>query len=208
MDLTVCIATFGDPSWRELAMSRAVPSAQALRLPIVYVHAETLHEARNEALAAVETEWVVHLDADDELEPPFVDAMRDHSADLRAPAVRYVRPSWTPGKAEIPKVAGHKHACSADCLRHGNWLVVGTVARTQLLRDVGGWRDWPVYEDYELWLRCWLAGASIEPVPRAVYRAHVRPDSRNRGPAIETRNRIHHEILLANGLPGLDGIAA
>jgi hypothetical protein len=44
----------------------------------------------------------------------------------------------------------------------GNWLVIGCVARTDLLREVGGFRDFPVYEDWDLWLRCWLAGATFE----------------------------------------------
>jgi hypothetical protein len=105
----------------------------------------------------------------------------------------------------MPRVAGHTHthACAAGCLTEGNWLVIGALARAELLRQIGGWRDWPVYEDWDLWLRCHLAGASIEAIPAAVYRAHVRPDSRNRAAPLEQRLTTHRAIEAANGLlPG------
>lgn len=196
MDVTVAVATYGDESWVDLAQ-RAVASARALDVPVIHIHGATLHDARNAALAQVDTDWVCHLDGDDELEPGFFDHMDQGSADLRAPAVRYVRD----GRARsprMPRVAGHRHACAADCLPEGNWLVVGTVARTQLLRDVGGWRDFEWSEDWDLWLRCHLAGATVEAVPAAVYRAHVRPDSRNRAPSRETRLAWHRRIYEAN----------
>lgn len=198
MDVSVVVATFGDQCWVDLAEKRAVPSAEALGVPVVHVHAATLHDARNLGLARVGTEWVCHLDADDELEPGYVDAMSRGSADVRAPSVHYVYAQGVPTRPYVPKVAGHSHDCTADCLPEGNWLVVGSVARTELLRDVGGWRDWPCYEDWDLWLRCYLAGVSIEPVPDAVYRAHARADSRNRGPSQAFKNRVHQQIHAAN----------
>jgi len=79
-------------------------------------------------------------------------------------------------------------------LKDGNWLIVGSVVRTELLRRAGGWWDYPVYEDWSLWLRCYLLGASAEPVPRAIYRAHARPGSRNRAPSAAEKNRVHWAI--------------
>lgn len=201
-DVTIVVATFGDPVWRTLAAQRAVPSALALDLPVVQAHADTLHDARNQGLAQVGTEWVAHLDADDELERSWLltlDVAERTSCDLVAPAVRYVRPGWTGATPGVPRVAGHDHDCTADCLPEGNWLVIGTLARTQLLVDVGGWRDWPVYEDWDLWLRCWKdGGALIEAAPQAVYRAHVSQGSRNRGPSQDVKNRAHRAIHQAN----------
>lgn len=196
MDLTVVVATFGAQEWQELAKTRAVPSAEA-QTQVVQVHGATLHDARNQGLALVETEWVVFLDADDELEPGYVEALAQGTADLRAPAVRYVS-STTWRSPRMPRVAGHRHDCTADCLPDGNWLVVGTAVRTDLVCEVGGWRDWACYEDWDLWLRCWQAGATIEAIPDAIYRAHVRPDSRNRAPAMELKNRVHRAIVAAN----------
>lgn len=195
MELTVCVATFGDAHWAELARTRAMPSAAEQGVRVVHRHGRTLAEARNECLRLVHTEWVCHLDADDELEPGYVEAMARGSADLRAPAVTYVRPNGQGTAPYIPKVAGHRHDCEAECLREGNWLVIGTAVRTELLRRAGGWWEEPAYEDWSTWLRCWLAGGTIEAVPEAVYRAYVRPDSRNRGLSMDFKNRVHHQII-------------
>lgn len=201
MDVTIVVATFGDRSWVDLAESRAIPSAELLGCPVVHVHAATLHEARNAAVAAVQTEWVVHLDADDELEPGYIDAMATGTADLRAPSVRYMVRN-RPDPLRMPKVAGHAHNCTADCLSEGNWLVVGTAVRAEMVRAVGGWRDFDWSEDWDLWLRCHLAGATVEAIPAAVYRAHVRPDSRNRAPDKAARVAAHQAIYEANfGVP-------
>jgi len=199
VDCTIVVATYGEESWVDLAHTRAIPSAMAFGLPIVHMHADTLHGARNTGLEQVRTEWVCHLDADDELEPGFFAAMSRAAADLRAPAVRYVR-AGRPRAATMPRVAGHAHACDAGCLIDGNWLVVGTVVRADQVREVGGWRDFPWSEDWDLWLRCHLAGATIEAVPSGVYCAHVRPDSRNRAPSRETKLAVHQAIARANGL--------
>lgn len=200
MDVTVAICTFGGSEWQQLAHERAFPSAHALDVPIVEVHADTLHDARNRALDLIDTEWICYLDADDELEAGYFDHMARGTADLRAPSVRYVKNRHQP-TPRMPRVAGHQHPCTADCLEWGNWLVIGTLAPVALLREVGGWRDFPWSEDWDLWVRCWLAGATIEAIPKAVYRAHVRSDSRNRGIDPTSRLRAHQAIAAANGLP-------
>lgn len=200
-EVTIAVATFGHPSWTELAQRRALPSARAQGVPVVYEHAETLHDARNGALAQVNTRWVIHLDADDELEPGYVEAMLAGTADVRAPRVRYVRPGiGEPEPRRVP-VAGHTHDCVADCLVWGNWLVVGSMVRAQLVRDVGGWRDYAWSEDWDLWLRCHLAGATFESIDAAIYRAHVRWRSRNRSQSRAARLAAHRAIAEANGVP-------
>jgi len=198
VDVTIAVATFGGHEWVELAEARAIPSAERLGVPVVHVHADTLHDARNGALEQVETEWVVHLDADDELAPTYLDMLARGTADLRAPSVAYVRNGLVP-PPYVPKVAGHHHPqCSAECLVDGNWIVVGALVRAQMVRDVGGWRDFEWSEDWDLWIRCWQAGATIEALPKAVYRAHVRPDSRNRGLDRAGRVAAHRAIYEAN----------
>lgn len=197
-DVTVAVATYGDGEWVEMARTRALPSALALGVPVVYEHGESLHEARNAALARVDTEWVIHLDADDELEPGFVDALARGSADVRAPSVRYVKPNGRSFDPYVPRVAGHQHDCTADCLPDGNWLVCGSAVRAQMLRDIGGWRDFPWSEDWDVWLRCWKAGATFEAIPDAVYRAFVNRQSRNRAPDQAFRNEAHRAIHRAN----------
>lgn len=199
MDVTVCVGTFGDRSWIDLAERRAIPSAEAQGVPVVHEHGKTLARARNAALRDVATELVVFLDADDELEPGYIQAMLAGAADLRVPMVRYVHNN-RPRGAAFPRVAGHHHDCTAECVASGdgNWLVVGTAARTQAMRDAGGWQEWMCYEDYDLWMRMILRGATVERIPAAVYRAHVNPQSRNRAPAMTDKNAVHRAINQAN----------
>lgn len=108
----------------------------------------------------------------------------------------------------IPQVWGHDHDCRADCLAWGNWIVIGAPVRTALLqRNCWGDRDvrfggWPVYEDWPFWVDCWQRGARIQRVPEAIYRAHVRPESRNRG-AMDAAGKLeaHRDIAREKGLP-------
>lgn len=199
--MTICVATFGAGTWRDLAFRRAIPSAEKQGVPVVYRHAATLAAARNQALAQVDTEWVVHLDADDELTDGYVAAMLASTGDVRVPATarphprmrgRYLRPPahW--------KVRGHLHQCHAGCLPFGDWVPVGAMAPAELLRAVGGWRDWAMFEDWDLWLRCHTAGATFEPSP-AVYVNHLTPRSRNHPADLTIKTDTHRAIAAANG---------
>ena len=180
VDLTCVIATYGEKKWQTLAFDRAVPSAVSQAHVYQIHHGDNLAASRNRGLRRVRTEWVMFCDADDELAIGYVDAMSQGTADVRGPMACYVDDD---GNEQMwqPRVAGHEHDCEGDCLTEGNWLLIGSVVRTELLREVGGFRDFPVYEDWDLWARCYKAGATFELIRDAVYRAYVRPESRNRG---------------------------
>lgn len=221
MDATVIVPLFGDiDRWAPIAQ-RAVRSALDNDWPALVVQGDTLADARNRGLDLAATEWVVMLDADDQLEPGFADRMADRLAvapdtDVLVPSVRYVREHDSIGQLPcIPKVWGHEHDCSPDCLAWGNWIVIGAPVRTRLLcggDERTGWAlppwppirfdRWPVYEDWPFWVDCWQRGARFERVPEAVYRAHVRPESRNRGSATpDAKLETHRDIARARGLP-------
>lgn len=193
MDVTIVIATYGAREWLDLGTRRAVPSAFEQGVPVVYVHGLTLHGARNAGLAQVQSEHVVFLDADDELAPGYCETLASGTADLRVPAVQYVA-GGRPRAPYVPKVAGHTHDCIGECFQHGNFAVIGTMARTELLREAGGFEDFAWSEDWALWARCWKAGATVETIADAVYIAHVNPESRNRAPSPQERNAAHWAI--------------
>lgn len=200
-DVTLCVATYGDNEYADLAQRHAIPSARATGAPWVHVHTTTggIHEARNACLDQVKTEWVAYIDSDDELEPGYLQAAMAVNGDVRVPYVRYVTPGTPEPEPIMPKVAGHRHVCRPQCLRHGNWIIIGAVTRTALMREVGGWRDYG-WEDWDLWLRCHLSGATIQTAPGAVYRANIRPGSRGRYTAEESL-RHHRAVAAANGVP-------
>jgi len=193
-DFTVVVATYGDRSWAELG-ERAATSAES-QAPVIHIHGDNLHQARNDGLAAVNTEYTIFLDGDDELEPGYVEAMAQGTADVRAPLVQLCRDGIAVRKMFMPKVHGHQHVCTPDCLLEGGWIVIGGAARTELLRSVGGFDDYPIYEDWALWLKCYRAGATFEAITGAVYRQHLRRDSRNHaGVAWQGRHYWHQRIL-------------
>ncbi len=195
MDVTIAIASHGTPEWLQLGTRRAAPSAFAQGVPVIYVHGLTLHGARNAALAQVATRRVVFLDADDELAPNYCAVLAAGTADIRVPAVQYVRPSSRPQQPIVPRVAGHTHHCEAACLLDGNYAVIGSMLNAALLRRVGGFLDEDCYEDWSAFLRMYRAGATVETIRDAVYVAHVRGDSRNRALDMATKNRVHREIV-------------
>lgn len=200
-NVSIVCSTFGNFKWQLQAQQRAIPNAKSFGVPVYYNHVSapnSLHVARNMGLSQVKTDWVVHIDADDELAPGFFEEMDNVDGDLRPPSVNHVYEKVT----FMPKVVGrhgvHTHTCVGDCLEEGNWLVVGTVARTELLREVGGWKDWKTFEDFDLWQRCWLAGATITPVPKAVYRAYSTPQGRCKNLPIEESTEIQRQICMTN----------
>lgn len=198
-DFTICIGTFGTTEWVHLAHERAVPSAEAQGCKVIHRHNSTLARARNDCVALAGTEFVVHLDADDELELGYIEALAAADGDVRVPRASCLR-GRRHAATFMPQVYRHRHACTADCLQFGNWIVVGAAVRRQLVLDVGGWLEWEVYEDFDLWQRCWLAGAEFVPVPDAIYRQHLRVGSRNHSLPAERMNEVHEEIERHNGV--------
>lgn len=187
MDVTVIIATYGAGKWRRLAHERALPSALAQGCPVIIQHDPDaqLHEVRNRAAAQATSEWLVFLDADDELAPGYVEALGAASGDLRAPAVSWV----TEHHATDPVTLADRD------IERLNPCVIGTAIRRDLFTQVGGFADWPAWEDYALFLKAHRAGASLTHVPDAVYRVWMRPGSRNQ--TVEHPRRLLAQIQAA-----------
>lgn len=200
--ISIIITTYGDESWKELAQKRAIPSTKDQGAYEVIIHHDEFSEigpARNHAAEKATGEWLLFLDADDELEHEYVDAMTAAICDERRPepallqpAVRYVRK----GQMQNPILIPEKD------LSTDNYLVIGTVLRRSLFRKVGGFGDYPHgFEDWSLWAKCWREGARVYPVPRAIYNAHVNPLSkhrqmwRNRALQVETHVRVQKELF-------------
>lgn len=186
----VVIATYGDISvWGELAHRSIMSVERQTVLPEVvnWSHGDTLQEARNRGAAACDTEFLIFLDADDELDEGYVEAMLNSSGDIRRPATIGVYEDGSTDAAPvlIPVPEGG--------LTQSNYIVIGAMIRKQDFLNVGGFNDFPILEDWHLWLRLVRAGAQIVDVPGAIYRVHVRSDSRNTHSAA-THGRYYTEI--------------
>jgi glycosyltransferase involved in cell wall biosynthesis len=191
--VSVIVATFGDERWRDLAERRAIPSARAAierrgaDAEILAVHLDDgpLAYARNEAAAVAVGEWLCFLDADDELEPGYLDALLapDRWGDLRAPAVRFLDDATIPDPVTLD---------DRD-IRHLNPCVIGTLIRRDMFHEAGGFWGERAWEDWSLFRRAWLLGAKIEHVRGAVYAVHVDPTGRNS--TVDRPRALHRDII-------------
>lgn len=181
MDITACIGTYGDQSWADKAIVAAV-SAIAAGLKVSHVHGETLHEARNAAFMAADTDWVCGLDADDVLDINYLADM-DHGGDLRAPKLAIYHKDDT---IEIPNLAIRDIETLNPCC-------IGTVLRKELFEQVGGFPDYPIYEDWGLYRKCVQLGATITH-HNSYYCAPATPDGRNLGMSPKQRQIWYHHI--------------
>lgn len=189
MSVSVVIATFGGIEWRDLAIERALPSIEAQSQDVTevrLVHGRSLNDARNAGALAASGDWLCFVDADDELEAGYMQAMAGVLTDERhwsgqltpprllVPAVRYLDVRGRPlGEPSIP------NADPVRSLVEVNRAVIGTLIPRELFIDLGGFGTEPIYEDWSLWLRAVRAGATVVHAPSAVYRAWRRRGSRN-----------------------------
>jgi glycosyltransferase involved in cell wall biosynthesis len=186
--VSVVVATYGDiGTWAPLAQ-RAAKSAleQTVECEVLLEHGDTLAQARNIGADRATGDWLVFLDADDELDPFYVEAMLAGSEGLRQPATLGIVNGRADPDPVIIKPRGRT-------LLDGNHLVIGTMMPKADFLAVGGFRELWAWEDWDLFIRLWLRGLRDEPIPGAVYRVHVKQGSRNDLPgagATEERRKV------------------
>jgi glycosyltransferase involved in cell wall biosynthesis len=193
VNVSILICTFGEAKWRDLAINRALRSAQsqkeAFEVNAWHEPDGTLASSRNAAAKEASGDYLCFLDADDELAPGYIEAMIaawwrvvDTTSAvlplpeqaLYVPAVQYV----------YRDKDGEREESEPQLLNTGrplveiNRAVIGSPVPRQLFLDLQGFKDLPALEDWELWLRVSRFLPLID-VPDAVYRAFVRPGSRN-----------------------------
>ncbi len=182
MSISICVATYGDWKWVELADERALPSLRRQTpCQLIARHQDegTIASSRNACAKEATGDWLLFVDADDEIAPGYIRAMEtaveqqpNATRMLFTPAVQTVRPGRTPGPPsffrEVP-------------LRQANWLVVGTLIHKDLFWEVGGFPEAEHgLEDWALWSKCARVGAKVVKVPDAVYRYWANPNSMHR----------------------------
>ena len=171
-EVSIVISTFGDHAiWDELA-ERAEASARAQTVPceVIRFHGESLAQTRNRGVELAHGSWIVVLDADDQLGPSYVKDMLKASGDVRFPMITRLYAD------------GHSvhRSYKAGHILTQNFCVVGSmVRRTDFLRVGGFDEEWPMFEDWTLFIKLWLEGLDFQP-STAVYIAHDRPRSRNK----------------------------
>ena len=202
MNVQILIATYGPEQWKQMAQNRAIPSARKQRCEYAVHHdpGGTIASVRNLLAERVSAEWLLFLDADDELAPGYLDAMRaaydrereyDRGPFLLTPAVQQVRKGRAKPPAFYPEVD----------LKVANWLVIGTLIERDLFLRCGGFSDYPHgFEDWSLWNKATQLGAKVVKVPKAVYIQHINVNSKHRLGwkdrrwQVETHQRVEREL--------------
>lgn len=203
MRISILIATYGGEEWRDLGYSRAYPSA-ATQDPFEVLNFHdpegTIASVRNELGSTARGDWLCFLDADDELAPGYLGAMRrafeqerTGGSLLLTPAVQAMRKGRQSGIAHF-----YDRGVS---LSEDNWMVVGTLIQKDVFHQVGGFSDYPHgFEDWSLWYKATKCGARVVKVPGAVYLYHQNPQSkhrqgwRDRKWQVATHNRVKAEL--------------
>lgn len=200
-DVTVVVPTCGGDEWLHMG-NQAAENVEKMGIKVLRVHIPlgTVSQARNAGLYQVKTKYVVFLDADDDLDSRYFDNVV-LTADVTATAIQY---SDLIGP-QIPRVWLHEHQgykphdgeCTGECLPDGNYIHIGAFINVKAALAVGGFRDYPVYEDWALYLAMQQNGATFDTHYSSVYLANTRENVNHRNKAIplEQRNLIHEGIV-------------
>lgn len=191
--ISVIVGTFGDRSWIDTAKS-ALDSVVGQTAPatVFHVHADSLEVARNTGAEMADSEWLCFLDADDTLHSGYIEAMQKKIEEI-SNSNGLLQPSHVNSADRPTGKAGVISMIPPRPILDGNYLIIGTLVKRDTFLRVGGFRDLPLYEDWDLWIRCFRDGATHHTVPKAVYQIKVNQDSRNepdRRIQIETANKI------------------
>lgn len=199
MIVSVVIASHGDKEWARLADSRAYPSALrsgADEVLIDHQQDATRAQVRNMLTDQAAGDYVVTLDADDELAEGYCEAIRNEGVSdaLVVPRVQYVRGR----RVSIPIFLPHRE------IWDDNWMVVGTAFPRDRFLKVGGWRtlmgtgSLNEADDWDLWARLTNDGCGIVYCEGAVYRAFVDSPSAHRSSGRRQREMWADEIRRLN----------
>lgn len=186
-----------------------------------------LDEIRNSAAEQATGDWLCFLDADDTLAPGYLEAMAatadllrtvcdcGYEGDMRLhcrcdPCAEGFqdRAAAAEGRALlVPRVQYHREGVAVGApffpnrerpIDEMNHCVIGTLIPTALFKQVGGFGDEPLYEDWALFLRCIRAGAELVYVEDAVYNAYLRDEGRNSSAPYTLQRAVYRQIREAH----------
>lgn len=133
-------------------------------------------QARNDGIQAAETEYVLLMDADDYWERDALAPMWTavQNADVVYPSVVHCDQDTLKPYEYVPAAA----FCPVR-LQEWNYIPGCALARRSAILNVGGYRDMPLLEDWDLWVRLMRDGARFTPCEESVYRYRQVKGSRN-----------------------------
>lgn len=188
MSIDIIIGTFGDDSWKERSEKLAIDiDSRVMGINNIHaIHGETLASARNKGAEYSSATHLIFLDADDNLDDNYVLEM-NRSAQWY-PVSTIFQPS-TIGIYEDGTTDKEPVLIPDRNMFHGNNLVIGSMVVRSDFMEVGGFKELPILEDWELFLNIITSReAKIVTVPKAIYMVGVRTGSRN------TNTSLHNSV--------------
>lgn len=156
--ITVCVTSI-PPRARLLARALASVALQDMQPDAITVEFDFTRTGaaatKNRALARVDTHWVTFLDDDDTMLPNHLVTLFQAQAQSGADVV-YSTP-FVPQLGGPPTGPEHRYGLpfDADILRQRSYIHTSALARTELMREAGGFQR-PAGSQYDDW-GCWLA---------------------------------------------------
>lgn len=149
-----------------------------------------LAEALNAGLEAAKTKYVFRLDADDRVQRDTLEFLHSliWDVDVTYPSFVFMREggSLTKEGIKAPSFCPNR-------LLVKNFVPGTSMFRRQAALDVGGYRDFPILEDWDLWVRMSRAGKKFKAVPEAIYFYRQHGGQRNKVP-VEERDAITEKL--------------
>lgn len=167
-DITVCIPTIEE---RNELLQEALQSVYSQTAGLVKVMSMLDVDrkgpawVRNRMVEKVDTPWVQFLDDDDVIHSNFLERILPH---LEEGDVVY---SWPVEQG----FSGHlDRPFNPDIMRQCNMVPVTACVNVEMFRDVGGFTEDAIYEDWGLWLKLMDVGARFVCVQEKLwtYRLH------------------------------------
>lgn len=194
----LAVGTFGSPEWEERG-KRAMKAALALNDFDAWCHChnKNLQWARNGAAEGCgDVDYIVFLDGDDML-------ANGYSAAIRQALVRkalhpdydywLVQPS-TRGVYDDGSMDDEAVLIPPKDLYTSNFMVIGTACPKPVFDELDGFRDLPVLEDWDLWIRMVTTGrVGITTAADAVYGVGVT-ESKSRNSHSKDHVTIYKDI--------------
>jgi glycosyltransferase involved in cell wall biosynthesis len=125
--------------------------------------------ARNVGVSAATSDMIVPLDADDWIEPKFVERCLERMTGSVGVVGTYLQ--WPDGRVQKPWAP-----YDAQAFLEGNRLFACSMFRRECWETVGGYDELPaLYEDWLFWAKVACHGWKIDVVPEPLYRYCPHP---------------------------------
>jgi glycosyltransferase involved in cell wall biosynthesis len=148
----------------------SVAVANSLGARVLYAPARGQADARNQGIAATDSKFIVPLDADDWIEPDYVESCLE----VMQPGVGVAAPGlvWPDGRVQWPLPP-----FTRSSFLEGNLLFTCSMFRRVCWVAAGGYDTGATYEDWDLWFSILEQGWKIEMVHKPLFHYMAHGDS-------------------------------